>query len=57
MYVYSTLMLVNGHIDLQVSKLNIYIFSVQVCKLFLFYFYFLLLAFYQLTANPLQFLH
>ncbi len=30
-------MLVNGHIDMQVSKLNNYIFSVQVFKLLLFY--------------------
>ncbi len=29
-------MLVNGHIDIQVNKYNIYIFSVQVFKLLLF---------------------
>ncbi len=56
LHVYSTLILVNGHIEMQVSKLNIYIFSVQVYNLFVFYFFifFLLLAFYQITANPLQ---
>ncbi len=56
LHVYSTLILVNGHIDMQVSKLNMYIFSVQVYNLFVFYFFifFLLLAFYQITANPLR---